>query len=261
MQLYNDLYRCESCSDLLDPHGVAPFTKPGNAQTIPVSHFGNIDESLIWVVFNNPKGDRNDQNVGATPRQFGAIGRSTLSEDDIQRVKDHFNQYFKMEVGCHDFFKKWEFLLNGLRVIGKTVTFENGGICAVDLIKCPTVESWMGFVMKPEGKKVWDNCLRRPDGNRFLLKQIDYHKPAIIILAGTQSCVKKQWKGGMNRELSCLVSNEGSILIKRVFTNTLPRRLSLGLCAQRQIELLKEDDLQREKIIIQLIIDQWSETL
>jgi len=260
MKLYYDLYRCESCSDLLDPHGVAPFTKPGNAQTIPVSHFGNTDESLIWVVFNNPKGDRNDPNVGATPRQFGATRRATLSEDAVHMIKNHFDQYFETASNCHEFFQKWRSLLNGLRINDKTVTFENGGICAVDLIKCPTASAWMGFVMTSEGQKVWDNCLREPDGNKFLLRQIEYHKPLMIIFAGTQSSVKKAWKGAKNRELSFLVSNTGSKVVKEVYTIEQPKRLSLGLYSQRQIELLREDDIQREKRTIQLTIDRWNET-
>lgn len=256
MQIYYDLYRCQSCIDLLDPSGVAPFCQPGNDQTIPVSHFGNIDESLIWVVFNNPKGDRRDSNVGAIPRHFGATRRLTLSKDAVQKVKTHFDQYFNAESNSHEFFSKWKFLLNGLRINGKAVTFNNGGICAVDLIKCPTVKSWMGFVMKSEGKKVWDNCLKNPKGNIFFLKQIDYHKPAIIIFAGTQSCVKMSWKGRKNKELSCFANN--SKVIKDIYSIEKPKRLSLGLHSQRNIEYLTEESLREEKRIIQATIDTWN---
>ncbi len=150
MNLYCDLYRCEACIDLLAPEGVSSFCQPGEFQTIPVSHFGNIEDSLIWVVFNNPKGDRNDPNVGATPKQFGSARRATLSENAVQKIRIHFNQYFQTKLSDHKFFQKWKLLLNGLRINGKTVTFENGGICAVDLIKCPTTSSWMGFVMTCE---------------------------------------------------------------------------------------------------------------
>jgi hypothetical protein len=255
MNLYHDLYRCESCSDLSDPNGVAPFTNPGPAQTIPVSHFGDIDKSLIWVIFNNPKGDRSDPNVGTTPGMFGAAGRTTLSASDAQRVKERFDRYFAAK--CHAFFEKWKTLLNGLSIKDEKLTFENGGICAVDLIKCPTAGSFMGFVMKPEGKKVWDNCLRAPDGNKFLLKQIEHHRPTVIIFAGTQTSVKTAWKGERNRELSSLVNQSSSVLVKTIWTLTSPKRLSVGLHNQRWKKLLDKDALNNEKKVIQSVINRW----
>lgn len=257
MNLYHDLYRCESCSKLSDPKGVAPFANPGTGQTIPVSHFGNIDKSKIWVVFNNPKGDRNDLNVGTTPIMFGATGRATLTASDVQRVKEHFDRYFCANSKCNAFFEKWKTLLNGLIIKGEKLTFENGGICVVDLIKCPTVKSWMGYVMKSEGKKVWDNCLRDPNGNKFLLQQIEHHKPTVIIFAGTQACVKKEWKGGKNRELSSLVEQSSSALVETIWTMSLPQRLSVGLKSQRKIEALNNQAISKEQNVIQSVIDRW----
>jgi len=257
VNLYHDLYRCESCSKLSDPKGVAPFANPGAGQTIPVSHFGNIDKSKIWVVFNNPKGDMNDLNVGTTPSMFGASGRSTLTASDARRVKERFNRYFEAKGKSHKFFEKWKTMLNGLCIKSEELTFENGGICVVDLIKCPTVKSWMGYVMKPEGKKVWDNCLRDTNGNIFLLKQIVHHKPTVIIFAGTAACVKKEWKGGKNRELSSLVEQSSSALVKTIWTMSLPKRLSLGLKSQRKIEALNNQAISKEQKVIQAVNDRW----
>ncbi len=257
MHLYHDLYRCESCSEFTDPKGVAPFTNHGAGQTIPVSHFGDIDKSKIWVVFNNPIGDRNDPNVGTTPEMFGAAGgRLSLSDTNAQKVKEHFDRYFT-NGGGHKFFEKWKTMLNGLNIKGEVLTFENGGICAVDLIKCPTAGSFMGYVMKPEGKKVWDNCLRCSDGNKFLLKQIEHHTPPVIIFAGTQTCVKKQWKGGKDKELSSLVTHYPSKLVETVWTIRLPQRLSVGLPSQRKIASLDNETLSNEKNVIQSVIDKW----
>jgi hypothetical protein len=263
VHLYHDLYRCVSCSEYTDPNGVAPFTNPGAGQTIPVSHFGNIDKSKIWVVFNNPKGDKSDPNVGATPRQFGAEGgRLSLSATNAQKVKEHFDRYFT-NGGGHKFFEKWKTMLNGLNIKGEVLTFENGRICAVDLIKCPTVGSFMGYVMKPEGQQVWDNCLRDPQRNKFLLKQIEHHTPPVIIFAGTQTSVKGAWKGDkdkkrvINIEMASLIKKSSTALIKDIWTMKSPQRLSFGLQGQRKIESLDNEALCNEKNIIQSVIDKW----
>jgi hypothetical protein len=254
-EIYSDIYRCELCAGSTDPNGVAPFIKPGIGQTIPVSHFGNIAKSFIWVVFNNPKGDRSDPNVGSTPRDFGAERRSTISDAAVTRIYEHFNKYFIPERRSHNFFNKWKILLNGIQLNNNILSFENGLIAAVDLIKCPTLSSFMGFVMKNEGKKVWDNCLRGSDGKKFLLKQIKAHEPPIIVFAGTQSCVKQEWKGRRDRELSNLALKENSKLVKDVYIDKKSGRLSLGL--RRQRINLNDNDLLHEKKVIQSIFKKW----
>ena len=103
--------------------------------------------------------------------------------------------------------------------------------------------------------------MRRLDGKRFLLRQIEYHKPAILIFAGTQSCVQKPWKGGSNKELSALARNTASKLVETVWTIEEPKRLSLGLRSQRQIEFLQEEYLKHENVVIQSIINLWSQSL
>jgi hypothetical protein len=87
--LYAEIFRCQSCSDCTAPKGVIDFVAVSPRQTVPVSHFGNISKSAIWVIFNNPKGDRGDPAVGISPREFGANGRATLSQDAIAPLLDY----------------------------------------------------------------------------------------------------------------------------------------------------------------------------
>jgi hypothetical protein len=256
--LYAEIFRCESCSDCKAPKGVIDFVAVGPRQTVPVSHFGKISQSAVWLILNNPKGDRGDPAVSISPGEFGANSRATLSQDAIVAIKKRLDSYFERSGQSHTFFARWIALLDGIRVDGQGVTFGGGGICAVDLIKCPTAGDWMGYVMTPEGKTVWDKCLRHEPGHRYLLRQIELHRPAVLVFAGTQACVNRPWRGSKNTQLSSLADRIGSTIIENVWTLDHPRRISIGLKSQRFIQTLSSTLLQREQCHLQTLLDSWA---
>ena len=57
-----------------------PFVNNGSQQTIPVSHFGDIENADIWLILTNPKGDLNDSNVGHLVGNYDVTGRENLTE-------------------------------------------------------------------------------------------------------------------------------------------------------------------------------------
>ena len=260
LDLYADMYRCQSCADLTSPLGVGDFAAVGPRQTVPVSHFGNITRSPIWLILNNPANDRQDVAVGTTPAMFGAASRAALGTEAIRAIKTRLDHYFDDAATTHEFFDRWVDLLSGIALNGEVLTFANGTICAVDLIKCPTVANWMGYVMKPEGKQVWDRCLRGASGNRFLIRQIELHRPPVLVFAGTANCVKSPWRGKTDRHLKKLAKDLGSILIADVWTNNVQRRISIGLGSQREIKKLElvPDALGKERRYLQTVLDVWS---
>jgi hypothetical protein len=72
LEFYSRLYRCEDCKEIRNPCGVYYFVNgkgtPCSSEylppTIPVSHFGDIANSKLWVVTTNSKGDKYDLLVG-----------------------------------------------------------------------------------------------------------------------------------------------------------------------------------------------------
>lgn len=237
--------------------GVATFAARGPGQTIPVSHFGDINNSPLWLILNNPKGDRLDAAVGTPPSRFGASNRAVLSSAAVASVKAHFDHYFQQGVGISEFFRPWIDFLDGVLLDGQALRFSEGQICAVDLIKCPTRGGWMGYVMTSEGKCVWDNCLRHDPGNRFLLRQIDLHQPRILLFAGTQGCVGRNWRGTANRRLNAIVRQSNSQLIKSVWTLNGRQRLSVGLASQRVLDRVDSQLVNMERQHLQKVLDAW----
>ena len=47
--------------------------------------------------------------------------------------------------------------------------------------------------MTDEGKRVWDNCLRKK--NKFLEKQLVLHKPKLVLYCGTSDLIKVKIRG------------------------------------------------------------------
>src|SRR5450759_935439 len=140
---YKSIYRCTCCSgsDYTDPDGVCEYAANTLRQTIPVSHFGDIENAKIWLILTNPKGDRGDGNVGHLVTNYNLTGRENLTDEHFAIIFQHFSEYFKLP-SVHPFFNFYMNLLDYLIVGNQSCTFQNGGICAVDLIKCPTVKDW-----------------------------------------------------------------------------------------------------------------------
>ena len=265
---YGKLYRCEACSCLIDPEGVYPFASPNapEGQTLPVSHFGDIKNALIWLVVTNPKGNRNDPNVGLTVKQF-ATTRGALADEDIDPIFEHFSNY-DFTTASPEFFGPWRELLNGLIVGGTRVTFESGGICAVDLIKCPTRTGWLNYVKTDEGKRMWQNChalkvkgQELTKGKEFLVQQIELHKPPIVILPGTKlngEGYTERAFGKPNPRLKALIAGSNAYVIN-VRSLDKPRRLAIELGGARELKIvLQNKPLTTEtRSTIEGIIRAW----
>ena len=89
LELYEEIFRCESCSQLMATGGVAGFARRGCQQTLPVSHFVDIDNSRVWPIVNNRKGGRSDAAVATSCGAFGTAGRKLLTAEAIQAVTAH----------------------------------------------------------------------------------------------------------------------------------------------------------------------------
>ena len=245
-ELYSRIYRCEDCKDCTNPIGVHYFVN-GNGNpsssnylpiTIPVANFGDVINAKVWVVVTNPAGDRVDPLVGLSVKSFKVNSRSQLNDEDIKKIFDFQCNYFKHgKDRWHPFFFTFYHLLNGIKIGNEPISFEAGDVCFVDAIKCPTQKAWMGYVMTAEGKRVWDNCLRKK--NKFLEKQLLLHKPEIVLYWGTSGLIKAKIRGKKAGESSSFskklklttrhVYSEGKLnQISIDFTNTkfnsLPRR-------------------------------------
>jgi len=219
--------------------GVHNFAGRAPSQTIPVSHFGDIDHAKIWLILTNPKGDRNDPNVGHLVSLYDANNRSTLSKVNVEEIFKHFSSYFDRP-NVHQFFAPFMRLLDNLVVAGHHCTFQNGGVCAVDLIKCPTIVDWQQYVRTNEGKKVWDNCLgrvRAQGSNHFITRQIQQHQPLVLIFAqSTYGLVGSEYKGNSQRVLNSAISlMAGGKYISNVFLLENPKRISIGLHGTRMM--------------------------
>jgi hypothetical protein len=250
---YKSIYRCISCSgpDYTDPSGVFDFAANSSQQTIPVSHFGDIENAKVWLILTNPKGDRNDSNAGHLVSNYRVPGRENLTDKHVNEIYHHFSSYFQ-RMGVHRFFIPYMNLLDNLIVKGHICTFNNGGICAVDVIKCPTVRDWQYVVRTYEGRKVWRNCLERirnPGINDFILKQIKRHNPPVLIFAqSTTGLIGQTHRGHGNGTL------QGFDTMKIFTRNQHPKRLSMSLGSNNQLmEHLRQNPQNLKNAIQQAI--------
>lgn len=117
----------------------------------------------------------------------------------MQESFDTFSAYFQGPTP-HRFFEPWIQLLEGLEVGGKPQSWkigesDDGGICAVDLVKCPTQIDWGSFVRQPanaaDKKLVYPNCFEEAGPGRFLKRQISLHQPKVLVFADTASYLRR----------------------------------------------------------------------
>jgi len=232
-RLYESIYSCICCSstDYTNPDGVCEFAAKSPRQTIPVSHFGDIKNAKIWLILTNPKGDHNDSNVGHLVSNYNETGRENLTDDHVDLIFQHFSMYFQRD-RIHPFFNPFMELLEGLIVDDHVCTFQNGCICAVDVIKCPTTKNFQRFVRTDEGKNVWRNCLgkvRASGPNHFIIEQIKTHEPPILIFAqSTTDLIDVEYKGDGIGTL------QGFDEMK-IFRKQDPIRLSIDLGSRRNL--------------------------
>ena len=171
--------------------------------------------------------------MGHLVSKYNVVGRENLTDEHVEKIFRHFSEYFQR--APHPFFNPFIQVLNNLIVNGNVCTFQNGGICAVDVIKCPTVGAFTGFVMTDEGKKVWHNCLGRVNNvgpNHFILEQIRKHAPPILIFAqSTSGLIGVAYKGNGNGTLPGF----GNM---KIFTlNQQSKRLSIDLGSNRGLQI------------------------
>ncbi len=232
-RFYSKLYRCEDCKEIRNPQGVYYFVNgkgtPRSPEylppTIPVSHFGDIANSKIWVVTTNPKGDREDQLVGLNVHKFNVRNRTHLKEADVNSIFRIQRDYFRdSNTQWHPFFSVFVRLLDGIRLRQQSLSFQSGDVCFVDAIKCPTATAWGSFVRSSEGKQVWNNCLRVR--NTFLPRQLEMHKPRIVLYYGTGALVKVAQKGKKVEE-SARFSNSLKLQTRHLYSNGRLERISI----------------------------------
>ena len=229
---YSRLYRCEDCKEIRNPHGIYYFVNgkgtPCSPEylppTSPVSHFGDIANSKLWVVTTNPKGDRDDPLVGLNVHKFGVSSRSHLKELDIKSIFEIQCDYFRDNAKWHPFFSPFIKLLEGIRLGQQSLSFRSGDVCFVDAIKCPTEIAWGSFVRSDEGKEVWDNCLRVK--NKFLPRQLEIHKPRMVLYYGTGSLMRVRYKGKKVGE-STRFSNGLKLQSRHLYSKGCLERISI----------------------------------
>jgi len=263
MRFYEEIYRCESCSHLTYPDGVHPFAARDShdGQTIPVSHFGNIKSALVWLLLTNPKGNRQDTNVGLEAQRFAA-NRGALNQEDILKIFEHFSNY-DFRTSSSEFWEPWLSLLDDIKVGEKQLRFDSGGICAVDWIKCPTKTGWRSFVMEDEGKQVWANCDRFQEqiGHRYLKRQIELHKPLILIRPKSvlQGKGTSELLGEKVKELEYLIEAPSINYVKNVRCSSMRKCLTIEVSNTGSIKELSRDTKLRDRSrsTIQQIISKW----
>jgi hypothetical protein len=263
LSFYHRLYCCMNCSGATSDKGVRPFVLSGPDQTLPVSHFGQISTAKIWLVPTNPKGDRTDWNVGFKPTGF--VDGAALTDEQVQETFDHFSSYFQQPT-THSFFDPWIALLDGIEVDGERRSWKvkedgRGGICAVDLIKCPTLKDWGSFVRnkenQPDKKLVYRNCFEDTGPGQFLNSQIRLHQPRVLIFAGTASCLSQNREINKDDYLFRLWPKQVAAHRKGIWTFGSPQRLSIDLGAAEKIRGATPDLLKTLKDAIQMIIWSW----
>lgn len=238
-------------------------------QTVAVSHFGRIKSAIIWLLLTNPRGtDRSDSSVGLAVKTFAA-NRDDIPPTAVATIFQHFSNY-NFDTSSPDFWEPWKKLLDGIRVGEKGVCFGSGGICVVDLIKCPTRSNWMGYVMTKQGKEVWENChcSTKRNGHLFLARQIELHEPCVVIRPGTAFNGRGNTprylgtkRGPIPRKLNALIAGPDNY-VKEVRCLSGPKRLTIELGRASDAEQVSRDARRRAacRSTIQDIIDTWSAT-
>jgi hypothetical protein len=258
LTFYQQLYGCTCCSGATSNDGVRPFVTSGPGQTIPVSHFGRIETAKIWLIPTNPKGDRQDSNVGFRPSGF--LDRATLTQQQSQQTFDHFSGYFQRPT-THAYFSIWIQMLEGMEVGGVPQSWfvsddEHGGICAVDLVKCPTLKDWGGFVRanKPDKQLIYLNCFEDAGPGRFLKRQIQLHQPTVLIFADTGSYFSENRRHNKDHALFNLWPSSVTDHRTGVWTFGTPPILSIGLGSVRNIRAASPTVYKEIRDTIQAII-------
>ena len=250
VRFYSRLYRCEDCRGIQDPRGVFYFVNgrgvPKSAgylpPTIPVSHFGDVVNSRLWIVTTNPKGDRDDALVGLNVMRFDATRRRDVKGSDVNAIFNAQCSYFREGNDWHSFFLDFVDLLDGIDLGGHALSFGSGDVCFVDAIKCPTAVAWGSFVRSDEGKEVWNNCLRI--GNRFLPRQIELHKPRAVLYYGTGQLVKVAQKGAKVDE-SPTFSNNLKLQTRHLYSHGQLQRVSVEFSKARlNLSRVELNDIQ-----------------
>ena len=267
LKFYKELYACMHCSTAESERSVKPFVQPGPLQTLPVSHFGDISNAKIWLVATVPKGNRSDSNVGFRPTEF--VSRTRLTCEQTEEAFDHFSGYFTRD-GHDSFFDRWINILDGIEVAHQAQSFVGGGICCVDLIKCPTVDTWSGVLRGPDKQLIY-HCFLNDESQRYLKRQVQLHHPKVLIFSAglggpiyySNNCrmnrdvgLRALWPAAMKGICSGVWSFDSSTdQSPEEVTSAQPQRiLSIGLKSDRDVELANTDQMKQA---IQGVVRSW----
>jgi hypothetical protein len=179
--------------------------------------------------------------------QFNVSRRSQLEDKDVKAIFQLQCDYFKQQRNkWHPFFLSFEELLEGMKLGNQTISFALGDVCFVDAIKCPTQKAWMGFVMTPDGKKVWDNCLRKR--NKYLEKQLELYQPKIVLFCGTSGLIRAE-KRGVKIEESQVFSRKLQLTTRHVYSEGRLKQVSIDF-SNTKFDFLPKDELKEVREFI-----------
>jgi hypothetical protein len=241
--------------------GVQSFVRPGPDQTIPVSHFGDICKAKIWLIGMNPEGGddpRKDSNVGFIPIDFQS--RVQLTHAQVAETFDHSSTYFRRP-GYHRFFNPWIERLNGIELSGQARGWQEGGICCVDLVKCPTKLAWQNvFHDKDKSAVKHDRSLIygcfKESGPNYLEQQVELHNPQVLIFSGGLAVYYRK-KGSNQKSLKADLIHRMPQMKEAcagIWTVDSPPRLSIGLRSKRTLDQI---DARKVTEAIQSVIVDW----
>ena len=264
LALYKEIYACMHCSRAMSEKSVKSFVLQGPLQTLPVSHFGDIANAKIWLIGTNPKGRRADSNVGFRPSGFGS--RTGISDEQVAETFEHFRGYFQR--AAHDsYFDRWINTLDRLELGGTHHTFRNGGICCVDLIKCPTTDNWGNVVRGPDKLLIY-GCF---DLHRYFSQQVALHVPRVLIFSaglGARRYYPDNCRANRDLDLRQVWPKELNDICSGVWSFSSPRQpsanvgqeihrhLSIGLKSDSAVERAKPEEV---RTAIQQVIRAWEQ--
>jgi hypothetical protein len=190
-----------------------------------------------------------------------------LTDEQIEEAFEYFSGYFT-RAGHDSFFDLWIKLLDGIELVHQPQTFAGGGICCVDLIKCPTADSWGGVVRGPDKGLIY-GCFLNDGSQRYLKRQIEIHRPQVLIFSAglcgpryySNNCsanrdvgLRKLWSKGI-KDICCGVWSFEFFdqLLEKETSAEAQRCLSIGLGSDDKVRLNPNET----KKAIQDVIWSW----
>lgn len=172
-----------------------------------------------------------------------------MTDAQIEEAFQHFCGYFERPNPAV-FFELWMDILDGLEFNGKIQTWRGGGICCVDLVKCPTCDEWKNFVKGPDKKLVY-GCFKTQS---WLQQQVVLHGPTVLIFSqGLFRYYPDNCELNRDTILRKLWPEAIKDTCDGIWTFGSPTRLSIGLGSNGKIRPAK----MQVRDAIQLVVSEW----